>query len=177
MGIFDIFKKKEQQSVPEPEKPEITFEGNTPYEKLQNLIVKYPNINLQKGEVCFYEGYAQSYRKKNVVTGYKGAGAGVSVRIAKGVSVHTGGSGRQAIREDVSEKHDAQFFITNKRLLLLADKYGFTVRIQSILQMQFKTDGMIIHTASKQHTLLSNDIEMIKAIIGLMNDAYKEAPN
>lgn len=171
MGIFDIFKpKKQEQAPPDP----IVFEGSTAYEKLQNLVIQNPDINLQKDEVCFYSGPAQAYHKKNVVTGYSGRSAGVSVRVAKGISVHTGGSGGKSIRGDVVEKYPGRFYLTNKRLILLSEKYGFTVPIPKILQMQFRNDGMVIHMASKQHTFLSQDVERIKAIIGLMNEAQTE---
>lgn len=171
MGIFDIFKKKK----PEPLQPDpIVFEGATAYEKLQNLVIQDPNINLQKDEVCFYSGTAQAYHKKNVVTGYSGRSAGVSVRVAKGLSVHTGGSGGKSIRGDVVEKYPGRFYLTNKRLILLAEKYGFAVSIPKILQIQFRSDGIIIHLESKQHTFLTQDVERIKAIIGLMNEVQSE---
>lgn len=148
--------------------------GETPLEKLQNLIIPQPSISLKSGEVCFYEGPAQSYHSKNVVTGYKGGNAGVSVRIAKGVSVHTGGSERKAVRQKVAEKYNGSFYITNKRLILIADKYGFVVSIPTILQMQFRKDGMVVHTSSKQHSFLSSDITRIKEIIDLMNASYSD---
>lgn len=60
MGFFKKKVKEEKQSP--------VFVGNTPMEKLQNLVIKDPNINLKKGEVCFYKGSAQSCHIKNVVT-------------------------------------------------------------------------------------------------------------
>lgn len=166
MGLFNKKKSNETQSE------DFQFVGETPREKLSNLIIPNPSINLQKEEVCFYQGKAKSYHKKNVVTGYKGNGAGVSVKVAKGLSVHTGGSGKQAIRQDVIDTFPAQMFLTNKRVILLAEKYGFTISINQILQVEPHSNGIVFHTSSKQHTVLSDDSKYICEILNLMNDAY-----
>ena len=170
MAVLD-FLKRNSVGINGQVKNSTNFIGDTAYEKLSNLIIKTPPLSLQKDEVCFYFGKAKSYHKKNIVTGYKGNGAGVSLRITKGVSIHTGGSGKQAIRQDVIESYNGQFFVTNKRFILLADKYGFSVSIPKILQVQRFRNGFTFYLASKQHTVLTDDVEYIAEIMNLMNEA------
>jgi len=173
-----FFKSKKKTNLIQSETAPIPqFIGETPYEKLSNLVIHNPSITLQKDEVCFYEGTAKSYHKKNVVTGYKGNGAGVSVRLTKGVSVHTGGSGKQAIRQDVIDTFDGQLFLTNKRVILLAEKYGFVISIPKILQVIPRSNGIVFHVDSKQHTVLTDDSKYICEIIKLMNSAYEDQEN
>lgn len=171
MGLFGLFKKKETLQQVQPEvKEEIK---KSPYEQLCDLMIKNPGINLKKDEVCFYQGKAQSCKKKKVVTGYKGGGAGVSLRVAKGLSVHTGGNSKQAIRETISEKYPANLYITNQRIILLSEKYGFTVTFPSILQIERHSDGFIVYQASKTNLVLSSDVDKIFHIINLMNEAQQ----
>lgn len=169
MGFFKKKVKEEKQSP--------VFVGNTPMEKLQNLVIKDPNINLKKGEVCFYKGSAQSCHIKNVVTGYKAGSSGVSIRIAKGVSFHTGGSGKQAIRENVKETYPAELYITNMRMVLVSMKYGFDLSILKIIQSKFHNDYIEIFTGSKSHIVLTNDSKYIEQIILLMNEAFERQEN
>ena len=143
-------------------------------EKLAKLIIKNPSISLKEGEVCFYQGTARSYNVKNVVTGYKSAGLGTSIRVAKGFSIRTGGGGRQAIREDVSEEYDATFYITNMRLILLASKYGFEIKTQDVTSIKNYIDGLEVYSKGKSYMMKSNDIPNILKIINLINNGYNE---
>lgn len=165
--FMGLFKKKESH----------VFVGNTAMEKLQNLVIKNPGINLKKGEVCFYKGNAKSCHIKNVVTGYKGGNSGVNIRIAKGVSYHTGGSGKQAIRENVKETYPAELYITNMRVVLLSVKYGFDLSILKIIQSKFSDTHIEFFTGSKTHFVLTNDSRYIEQLFQLMNEAFNEQEN
>jgi hypothetical protein len=169
MGLFKK-KVKEENQLP-------VFVGNTPMEKLQNLIIKNPGINLKKGEVCLYRGNAKSYHVKNVVTGYKGGNSGVNIRIAKGVSYHTGGSGKQAIRENVKETYPAEFYVTNMRMILVSVKYGFDLSVLKIIQSRFSDNHIEFFTGSKTHFVLTNDSRYIEQLFQLMNEAFNEQEN
>lgn len=92
----------------------------TPEEKLARLVVPAPGISLNEGEVCYYCKAASAVHQKNVVTGRTSGGAGVSFRVAKGVSIRTGGGKSQVIRENVNECFEGTLYITNIRIILLA---------------------------------------------------------
>ena len=166
--------KESLTALKKDNKPKELFEGNTAYEKLQNAMILNPNIMLEKGEVCFYQRKAKAFHSKQAVTGYTGGYGGVSLRVAKGVSVHTGKTGKQAVRGTVNETYDGNLYVTNKRLILLSSKYGFNVSINDIIQFQAKSDGFILHTTkNKTHTVLTNDTQYIIQLINLMNEAYE----
>ena len=136
-----------------------------PQEKIQKLIVSNPNISLPENETCYYMHDAAAFHEKNVVTGSVGKGAGVSIRIAKGVSVRTGSGKSQNVRETVGESYGGTLYITNFRIILLAPKYGFDLRIVSISQMKYKRDGLQIYHGSKCYQILTNDVNSIRAIV------------
>lgn len=146
------------------------------YGQLEQRIVNNPSISLKEGEVCFYQKKASAFHQKNVVTGTKSNGVGVSLRIAKGLSVRTGGGGSTTIRENVNEYFDGTLYITNMRMILLAPKYGFDVMIPKITSISQRKDGLQIFVGSKCHSVYTNDVKNIIALLGLMNSAYANQP-
>lgn len=129
---------------------------------LESYIVHSPGINLSNGEVCYYAGPAQSYHTKNVVTSRRSIGSGMSFRIAKGVRYHVGGGSSQNVREDVVEKFDGRFCLTNKRVIMFAPKYGFSITYTRLMSMHPARDGIQFYdSAGKCYTMLSNDVPEI----------------
>ena len=142
----------------------------SPEEKLQRLIVAAPQISLNEGEVCYYCKTASAIHQKNVVTGRTSGGAGVSFRVAKGVSVRTGGGSSQVIRENVNEYFEGTLYITNIRIILLAPKYGFDLYISKITQLLYKDYGLEIFSGSKCYQVLTADRDNIQELVELMNN-------
>lgn len=141
----------------------------SPEEKLQRLIVEAPHISLNEGEVCYYCNTASAIHQKNVVTGRTSGGAGVSFRVAKGVSIRTGGGNSQVIRENVNEYFEGTLYITNIRIILLAPKYGFDLYISKITQLFYKDFGLEIFSGSKCYQVLTADRDNIQELVELMN--------
>ena len=141
----------------------------SPEEKLQRLIVEAPHISLNEGEVCYYCNTASAIHQKNVVTGRTSGGAGVSFRVAKGVSIRTGGGNSQVIRENVNEYFEGTLYITNIRIILLAPKYGFDLYISKITQLLYKDFGLEIFSGSKCYQVLTADRDNIQELVELMN--------
>lgn len=141
----------------------------SPEEKLQQLIVESPHISLNEGEVCYYCNTASAIHQKNVVTGRTSGGAGVSFRVAKGVSIRTGGGNSQVIRENVNEYFEGTLYITNIRIILLAPKYGFDLYISKITQLLYKDFGLEIFSGSKCYQVLTADCDNIQELVELMN--------
>ena len=141
----------------------------SPEEKLQRLIVEAPHISLNEGEVCYYCNTASAIHQKNVVTGRTSGGAGVSFRVAKGVSIRTGGGNSQVIRENVNEYFEGTLYITNIRIILLAPKHGFDLYISKITQLLYKDFGLEIFSGSKCYQVLTADRDNIQELVELMN--------
>ena len=56
------------------------------------------NINLANDEVCHYADIGYTFKDKTITTGYTGKSSGISIRLMKGLTYRTGGSGGKAIR-------------------------------------------------------------------------------
>lgn len=159
----------------ELEKNNINCDPNLKKEKkLEKMIIQNPGITLKKDEVCFYVGKAKSYLTKEKTVGYNRFSTGGSVRIAKGLSVRSGISTSTPRKGTVVEQYEAKFYLTNYRMILLSEKNGFEIKLLDILQIEVKSDGIIIYTSNKNHKFLTNDIKKITSTIQLMNDVYGE---
>ena len=144
------------------------------YKQLEMMVIQNPPISLKKGEVCFYEGDAQAIHIKNVVVGSKSKGSGASIRVAKGLSFHTGGGGSKTIRKDVVERFNGNLYLTNMRIVLLTPKFGFDLPILKITQFSKRSDGFIIYSGSNSYSVGSKDTSKIVSIINLMDQAFDE---
>lgn len=150
----------------------------SPIEKLQRLVVSNPHISLATNEECYYQQEATAYKEKNVVTGRKSGGSGVSFRVAKGVYVRTGGGNSQVIRENVGEYFDGMLYITNLRMVLLTPKYGFDIPFSKITRIENHPDGFQIYSGAKCYLVLTIDVSTILAILNLIKiDRERKLPS
>ncbi|MBR5504090.1 MAG: zinc ribbon domain-containing protein [Methanobrevibacter sp.] len=81
----------------------------------------------------------------------QGGGVGTSVRVAKGVSVHSGGAGSRSVSHDEIMNVDAgNLIITNKRLVFTGSKKTVNINLNSILTITAYKDGISIQRENKQ---------------------------
>ena len=168
--MFKFLKKITNDKVELTKKSTIIKSQNSIEEKINMLIEKTPSISLLENEICFYQEKAKAYHEKNVVTGRTGTGAGISFRVAKGVSLRTGGGSSQVVRGNVSEEFDGTLYITNFRIVLLTPKYGFDLYISKITQLLYKTNGFQVYSGSKCFSVLTDDIKAIQELILFLNE-------
>lgn len=105
----------------------------TPYE----LHVGFPIINYtgffpQPNELIIYAVPASIFKDKEQVVGYTGKSAGASFRVAKGVTVRTGGSGGRAVRDTVRKHSFGDLIITNQRVIFIGKDDNFDFPINKI---------------------------------------------
>ena len=118
----------------------------TPYELQMGFpIVSYPNFFPQMEEVVVYATPANTFTDKEQIIGYTGKSAGVSVRVAKGMSLRTGGSRGKPIRSDVRKYHFGDLIVTNKRILFIGkdDSFEFAVKKVSAIKILDGTSFVI----------------------------------
>ena len=127
------------------------------------------NLMLKSDEVCYYYGGARSYHEKNVITAYKSTNSGVSVRVARGFSIRSGSSITIPIRSNVSETYEGDLYITNKRLVLLTDKYGFDLGIDTINAIEPFKNGFKVFYKDKCYTVITYDNPTIFYVLELIN--------
>lgn len=116
-------------------------------------IVKTP-VFLSSGEIAVYHCVATRQETKKRVIGRTGGYSGGTVRIAKGFSIHTGGSTSQPIYGDVSTQYPGELVITNKRVIFLATQKGFELKHTNILAASLYSDGFTLQSKSKTYELI-----------------------
>lgn len=131
--FYDRYKRKENS-------------GSTLKESNSSTLVPVKaNIIMQQGEECYYTNSAVRLKPKTVTIGYKGGYTGVSFRVAKGVTLHTGGTTRQAIKENIMEKYQGTLYITNKRILFVAQQNGFTLPLNKLVTVTLFKNAYQLH--------------------------------
>lgn len=175
--VYRIIKKKRKENKKNY--------GN-PFEEFKNLtlklkddeplpVIKDSNLVLKNGEVCHFKGKAQYLKTKNVVIGHTGKSGGISTRIVKGVYLHSGTSGSQAIRGDIQETSDGVLSITNKRIVFSGEKWSFDKPIASLSSITPYSDGLGFQFGSNQHTVLVSPSKYVYQIVArIINESGNE---
>lgn len=132
----------------------------------------YPEaIILNDGEICHYQIPAVSVVVKNQVVGRSGGGGGVSVRVAKGVTLHSGRSSGKTIRDDVPYFYGGVFSITNQRIIMTGEKgFDYPVnKLTSIVPYNYASgDGVTLQFGRSTHNLLVDEPYWIGKIVELI---------
>ena len=81
--------------------------------------------SFEEGEVAHYYAPATKIVTKNKAVGRTGSGAGVRVRVAKGVSVSTGGGSSRTVYGEVTETYSGAIVLTNRRIVFIHNQAGF----------------------------------------------------
>lgn len=128
-------------------------------------------ILLQKGEICHTSYPAVRYETKTVTKGYAGGYSGVSIKVAKGVTFHTGGTRGHAVKEQVGVKYPGKIYITNKRVIFVADKKNFTITYGKLISVTPYRDGFGFNKENGSYIILLNNVEYMGAVLnGAINN-------
>lgn len=120
--------------------------------KLPNI--QGTNLNLSNGESCCYMDRAYTFKDKTVTTGYTGGHNGVSIRIMKGLSYHTGKSGSQAVRQTTRTTYNGILYITTKRIIFTSQDESFDKTFDKITSINEAKDGLIIQIGSHTYSII-----------------------
>ena len=132
----------------------VALKGNSNnLEDKPSLPIVQSNLVLSDGEICHYYGPATYVKLKNVVVGYSGGHVGVSFRVAKGMSIHTGSTKAAPIRGDVQERTNGVLSITNKRVVFSANKGAFDKKIAALSAINLYSNGIAFQFGDKQYSL------------------------
>lgn len=142
-------KAKKEADAKAMDTPYITDEGLAIIEGGGLIDLQRTPLIPEEGEVVHYYAPAIRYVTKNRVVGHSGAGAGVSVRVAKGVSIRTGGGSSRAIRGNVTDTFVGDIVLSNRRLVFINAQGGFECRLNSISSVQPDPDGVLIQAGLK----------------------------
>ena len=151
IGVLLIrFGIKGRSSKQKPHIPD-EYDPSTPLEE-----IPAPNLALRPGERCYIMEQVIAAKPKNVVTGYTGGSGGISVRVAKGVTLRSGSSKGRAVRQTVLEKYPGTLYITSQRVILNSMKYGFEKPIKNFSSFQLYKDGVNLTFGKETYLILTN---------------------
>lgn len=120
---------------------------------------------LKSGEACHLVMPVQSAKSKQVTAGYSGKRSGVSIRVAKGVTLHTVGSKGTPVRKTILEKWPGTLYVTNQRIVLNTSHYGFNKKIASLDSYESYKDGVNLQFGSSSYLVLTKSPEYIISVI------------
>ncbi len=114
------------------------------------------NINLANDEVCHYADIGYTFKDKTITTGYTGKSSGISIRVMKGLTYRTGGSGGKAIRENQRTTYTGKLYITNKRVIYSSNNECFDKTFDKITSVTEVNDGIILQIGSTSYSIILN---------------------
>jgi hypothetical protein len=138
---------------------EIMKNGGTPPSVVGTRLI------LQKNEICHFASNATRLITKEKVTGFQARTVGASFRVAKGITLRSGGAKGSPIRQNVTDRFDGMVFITNKRIVFQADRNGFVLPFPKIISIKKYTDGCEYFKDSIAYLLIMPDSIYCNAIL------------
>ena len=110
-------------------------------------------VVMTEDETAHFFAPARRYITKRKAIGRTGNGGGVSVRVAKGVSLRTGGGASQTVYDDVTDSFPGQVVLTDLRIVFLASQNGFDCKLNAISAITPEGDRIMIQAGSKSYRL------------------------
>lgn len=144
----------------------------TPYElKIGFPIVNYNCFFPHRGEVVIYAVPSATFKDKEQVAGYTGTSAGASVRVAKGVTVRTGRSGGQPIRNTVRKCNIGDLIVTNKRVVFIGKDDSFDFALDKITAIKPLSKETFIIQSGRNSKNIFVDSKAVIYAAGFVNYA------
>lgn len=110
-------------------------------------------VMLADDEQAVYACHAARIETKNRRIGTTGSGAGASFRVAKGVSLRTGGTGSQSVYGDVEMVHAGEFVVTTERIVFVATNRAFEEKLSNISAVSVDGDCLAVMSAKESYAM------------------------
>lgn len=135
------------------------------YWKIENgdLAAVEVDINLQRGETCYFTAPMEWYEMRTVTRSIRYGGPSARIRLAKGIYYRVGSVQVQRVSEDVMKLIDTgTIYLTNKRLVFMGAKKNSTTRLNKILDFTPYSNGVEIQKDSGKSPFLgmTSDIDL-----------------
>jgi hypothetical protein len=75
--------------------------------------------------------------------------------------------------KDLEERYPAKFFITNKRIVLIADKFGFDLDINKITSVDLFRNGFKYTYKDKPRYVITNDYKYVLRLCTKLSEIIK----
>lgn len=125
------------------------------------------SVVLNPGEICYYQCAASVLIVKNETVGHTSGSRGISVRVAKGVTLHGGGRRGHAIKQNVTYTFPGFFTMTSQRILMIGEK-GFDYPVEKLTALTEYSDVVGLQFGSKNYILTMDEPYWPNKILSLM---------
>lgn len=132
---------------------------------LPNLDENDLTILLKADEQAVYACDAVLRETKNKAVGRTGGSRGASFRVAKGVSIRTGGSQSRTVYADVTTDYEGVLFITTDRVVFSGVNKSVEIKIPSISSIVDATEVVQIQSGTKSYMFAVPIPKHIKTVI------------
>lgn len=113
-----------------------------------------PTTLLMKSEEeVRYYGAAVYKITKTKAVGRTSGHRGASIRVAKGVTLHTGGSVGRTVYDDVTDTYNGEIVLTNQRIVFVNPQKGFEVALKSVTAITPAGGEVVIQAKTKAYRL------------------------
>lgn len=110
-------------------------------------------VILVNDEQAVYACRAERVETKNRRLGTTGGGVGGSIRVAKGVSIRTGGTGSKSIYGDVEMVHGGEFVVTTDRIVFVASSRAYEEKLADISAISVDGDCLTIMAGNSNYAM------------------------
>ena len=149
--------------------------GNqTASHKLDEIELHNISMKLRSGEACYFEGEGFSCCTKDVVSGYKHSSYGSGIRVMRGYSIHRSNGQSKVIRKTVKTEYPGRLFITNERIVFLAERDGFDIGFDKLSNITIYNKYLEVFAGSKFFRVFTPHTAYIRDLITLMNICHEE---
>ena len=151
----------------------MSLDNQTAGDRLDEIELHDISMKLHPNEACYFEGEGFSCRSKNVVSGYKRSSYGSSMHIMKGYYLHKSHGQSDVIRKTVKTKYPGRLFITNERIVFLAERYGFDISFDMLSNISVYNKYFEVFAGSQFYRVFTPHTSYIRDLISLMNICYE----
>ena len=146
----------------------------TASDKLDEIELRNVSMKLRYDEACYFEGEGISYHSKDVVSGYKRNSYGSSMRIMKRYSIFRANGNSDVIRKTVKAAYPGRLFITNERIVFLAERYGFDIGFDKLSNITMYNEYLEVFAGSKFYRVYTPHTLFIRDLITLINICHED---
>jgi len=127
--------------------------------------IKPSHALLKAGEKAYASAQAVLHELKTV--GYKAGSRGISVRVAKGVTLRSGSIRGHAVKGDIAVA-SGELVVTDQRVIFAGDRKSFVIPMAKLVNVTNYSDGFAFHEDKSNHVVeVQNDTDRTKFSVAL----------
>ena len=126
-------------------------------------VLQSDKLILKRGEICHYVDVSAIITDRRH---YQSRRRGSSVHMARGWTIHTGST--TSVPVTTAEVTQGVFYITNRRIVFVAKKHGFSQKLAALTAITPYSNGLDLQFGNKTHRIVLPDGYIAKAVLDLL---------